>query len=139
MANLGVYPFAVSSPATSTQIFRTLLADDDPTATADPTVGEYKYLSDNGVLALLGLYSDNPRLAAASQLETIALSEALMRVWTSDDLSVNGAQTSDALRKLAAQWRSDAAADVDGEQYFDVVERDCWDDRIELAPIWYGN
>ena len=120
--NTGIYPFVVSSPATPLELFRILLSDDSPTPTSPVSaVGEYKYLSDAAATGLLSLHGDSPKRAAASQLETIALSEALMRKWSTDDLSLDGPATANALRLLARQWRDEADAEILGEDYFDIT------------------
>lgn len=121
MSNSGVYPFVVDTPATTLQYFRILTNDDDPTATSDPTIGEYKFLSDDSASALIALYNDEPRLAAARELETIAVSEALLRKWSSDDKSVDGAAVANALRQLAKQMRDEVIAGIALEDDFEIV------------------
>lgn len=139
MSNLGTFPFVVDTPATTLQYFRILTNDDDPTATSDPNVGEYKFLSDDSASALIALYGDEPRLAAARELESIAVSEALLRKWSSDDKSVDGAAVANALRQLAKQMRDEVIAGVALEDDFEIVDTgtDCgyWPE-VEAAPWW---
>lgn len=122
MANIGVYPFVVDSPPTALQIFRTLIGDDDPEQIESTDFGLYLFLSDEGALALLGLNADSPRLAQAMHLEMLAASQVLLlKVYTQDDLSVNGAAIANSLRELAKQIRADVVNGVDSEG-FDIVQ-----------------
>lgn len=119
--NEGVYPFVVDFPATALQQFRILTNDDSPVQIGSGATGTYLFLSDASALGLLALYNDNPRLAAARQLETIAVSQALLlKVWSQDDLSVNGAALANSLRQLAQQMR-DEVINGDSEDGFDIV------------------
>jgi hypothetical protein len=107
MSNIGVAPVDTS---TSVGLVRVLLGDTDPVNVEDG-VGEYLYFSDTEIEALVGLYDNNPKLAAARALETIAASQALLlKSWSSDDLTVRGDAIAEALRKLADQLRKEAGA-----------------------------
>lgn len=146
--NEGIYPFVVDTPATALQQFRILTNDDSPVQIGAGTTGTYLFLSDASALGLLALYNDNPRLAAARQLETIAVSQALLlKVFTQDDLSVNGAALANALRQLAAQMR-DEVVNGDSEDGFDIVstgdnnDYDAWPPEGSPWPfpfIWPNN
>ena len=117
MANSGVAPVNLSS---NVGRVRVLLGDTDPTNVVD-YVGEYLYFSDAEVDSLLGMYDDNPKLAAARALETIAASQALLlKSWSSDDLSVRGDQIAKELRDIANQLRAEALVS-DSSALFDIV------------------
>lgn len=122
MANIGVYPFVVDSPPTALQTFRILTNDDDPVQIDTGDTGEYLFLSDASALGLIAVNGDSARLAQAAQLEMMAASQVLLlKVYTQDDLSVNGAAIANALRELAKQIRADVVNGVDSEG-FDIVE-----------------
>jgi hypothetical protein len=80
---------------------------------------------DDELEALLALESANVRRAAALALETIASNEVMvLKVIKLLDLQTDGAKTSDALLKRAAQLRAQADADELGEEggAFDIAE-----------------
>lgn len=117
MPNQGVTP-----PVFTTTVgqVRALLGDTDAIP-LDPVVagqGEYSWFSDDEITAILSLYGDNPKRAASRLLITVAGSQALLlKKWSADDLSVDGAAIAEALRKLAAQLQQeadsgDASADI---------------------------
>ena len=115
--NQGVAPVDLGS---NVGRVRVLLGDTDPTNVVN-TIGEYLYFSDAEVESLLSMYEDNPKLAAARALETIAASQALLlKSWSSDDLSVRGDQIAKEIRDIAKQLR-DEATTSDSSNYFDIV------------------
>lgn len=117
MANSGVAPVDLGS---NIGRVRVLLGDTDPTNIVG-TIGEYLYFSDAEVESLLTMYDDNPKLAAARALETIAASQALLlKSWSSDDLSVRGDQIAKELREIAKQLRSEAATSESSDS-FEIV------------------
>jgi hypothetical protein len=135
MVNSGIYPFVVSNPATAIQQLRILLNDTDP-VDAGSGVGEYKFLSDDEAVALIGLCRDNPKLASAAALETIAFSESLMRKWVSDDVSLDGPATATALRQLAYQRRAEAIVEINfAAEYFDVIGDENSPYNYKLPPF----
>lgn len=117
MANLGVAPVDLGS---NIGRVRVLLGDTDPTNVAN-NVGEYLFFSDTELESILGMYSDNPQLAAARCLDTIAGSQALLlKSWSSDDLTVNGDRIAKELRELAKQLRAEAVQ-AEGSEAFEIV------------------
>jgi hypothetical protein len=117
MANQGIAPVNLTS---TVGLVRVLLGDTDP-VNVSGGIGTYLYYSDSEVTALLGLYDDNPKLAAARALETIAASQALLlKSWSSDDLSVRGDQIAKELRDIAKQLRDEASADEQSNE-FEIV------------------
>lgn len=119
-SNIGVYPF---NPASLVGNVRVLIGDTDPTQ-IDPPLGisgSYLFYSDTEIEAILALYGDDPRLAAARMLISIAGSQALLlKKWSTDDLSVDGAAIAEALRKLAKDLRDEVAAGVAMEDIFEI-------------------
>jgi hypothetical protein len=107
MANTGVAPVDLGS---NIGRVRVLLGDTDPTNVVN-NVGEYLFFSDAEIESILSMYEDNPKLAAARALETIAGSQALLlKSWSSDDLSVRGDLIAKELIATAKQLREEAAA-----------------------------
>ena len=109
-SNVGVYPINPASPVGNVRV---LIGDTDPTQISPPNgiSGTYLWYSDAEIEAILSLYGDNPKLAAARILYSIAGSQALLlRKWSTDDLSVDGAAVAEALRKLAKDLRDEANA-----------------------------
>lgn len=97
---------------------RLLIADTDP---------DNELLSDDDVLDFIAL-EGHVKLAAASALDAIASSEALVsKVIRTQDLSTDGAKTADALRKHAASLR----AQVDAER----AELDDADSAFAVVPF----
>lgn len=89
-------------------------------------VGATEYLSDFQVGDFLALNGDNPYLAAADALESIAVSEVLVgKVIKTQDLSTDGAKVAEALMKLAALRRKRgeeiAAADAGDDFAFSIA------------------
>lgn len=117
MANSGIAPVDLTS---NVGRVRVLLGDTDPTNVVEG-YGEYLYFSDDELTAVIGLYDDNPKLAAARCLETIAASQALLlKSWSSDDLAVRGDAIAESLRKIAKQLRDEVVAS-DSSDAFEIV------------------
>lgn len=75
-------------------------------------------LSDDQINAFISIEGD-VKLAAASALDTIATSEALvLKVMQKDELRTDGAAVAKALREHAKSLREEAHA----EGFFDIVE-----------------
>ena len=121
MANSGIYPFVVSTIPLPLELFRILLNDTDPVATS-ATTGEYKFFSDMESNGMLAIYNLSPRLAVARAMETIAVTEALLRKWVTSDQSLDGPATANALRQLAHQMRQEVLDEGRYEDYFDVIK-----------------
>lgn len=106
--NQGAVPVDYSTP---TGQFRALIGDTDAIELDPPIAGqgEYMWFGDDEIGAFLALYNDNPKRAAARALLTIAGSQALLlKKWSSDDLSVDGAAIAEALRKQAKDLQDEA-------------------------------
>lgn len=116
MPNEGIAP---PNFATTVGQFRALLGDTDA-ININLGEGEYVWFSDAEVSAFLAMYADNPKLAAARALMTIAGSQALLlKKWSADDLHVDGAAIAEALRKQAKDLRDEVAA---GDAAVDIFE-----------------
>lgn len=77
--------------------------------------------SDAEIERFLSLAGGNFYRAAAMAVERMAISEALVsKKITTQDLQTDGPAVAEALRKLAAQLREDAANDPDGADGFGV-------------------
>lgn len=108
MPNVGISPPDFASERGQV---RMLLGDTDAVALVPPVAGqgEYSWFSDAEIDAMLILYGGNVWRSAARFLITIAGSQALLlKKWSADDLSVDGAAISEALRKLAFQLGEEA-------------------------------
>jgi len=117
MANLGTAPVDLNS---NVGRVRVLLGDTDPSNVVG-NVGEYLFFSDEELTAILDMYDNSPRLAAARCLETIAGSQALLlKSWSSDDLTVNGDRIAKELREMAKQLRAEASA-AEASEAFEIV------------------
>lgn len=98
---------------------RLLIPDSD---TFDGTVDTDYLFSDDQITALLSLYSDSVRRSAAAAIDIIANDQVLLyKVVRTDDLSVNGAEVADALRKRAQSLREEAKA-YDGQELEDSFQ-----------------
>lgn len=98
MANEGVAPPDYS---TSVGQFRALIGDTEATNIVAGS-GEYMWYGDDHIDGLLTAFADNTLRAAAQALRTIASSQALLlKKWSSDDLTVDGAAIADQLRRIA--------------------------------------
>jgi hypothetical protein len=118
MANTGVAPVDLGS---NIGRVRVLLGDTDPTNIVN-NVGEYLFFSDAEIESILAMYEDNPKLAAARALETIAGSQALLlKSWSTDDLSVRGDQIAKELREVAKQLRTEAA-DWESSNFYALIQ-----------------
>jgi hypothetical protein len=118
MANTGVAPVDLGS---NIGRVRVLLGDTDPTNIVN-NVGEYLFFSDAEIESILAMYEDNPKLAAARALETIAGSQALLlKSWSTDDLSVRGDQIAKELREVAKQLRAEAA-DWESSNFYALIQ-----------------
>lgn len=131
-ANQGIAP---PDFTTATGQFRALLGDTDAVNVDIGTgVGEYVWFSDDEVGAFLGLYGDNPKLAAARALITIAGSQALLlKKWSADDLSVDGAAIAETLRRQAKDLRDEVAA---GDAAVDIFVISTPGENVEMVPAW---
>jgi hypothetical protein len=110
MPNVGNSPPDYTVPLGQT---RALMGDFEavPLVPNVPGQGEYMWFGDEALQGILNVYLDNPRRAAAQALRIIASSQALLlKKWSADDLSVDGAAIATALIKLAAEL--DAQADL---------------------------
>lgn len=127
MANQGVAPVDLGS---NIGRVRVLLGDTDPTNVSGG-FGEYLFFSDAEVESILTMYEDNPKLAAARCLETIAGSQALLlKSWSSDDLTVNGDRIAKELRETAKQLRQDATT-WESSDFYALIQTIDADDPTE--------
>lgn len=127
--NTGLYPVDFS---TAVGQVRLLIGDTDPLAIVDGD-GEYRYFGDAEISGFLTLCGEEPRLAAARALETIAASQALLlKSWSTDDLTVRGDAIAESLRKLAKQLRDEVVASESSE-FFEIVGFCHADGCIEFA------
>lgn len=117
MANDGLYPVDFSTVVGQVRL---LIGDTDPMS-YEGDEGTYRYFSDAEIDGFLGLCGEEPRLAAARALETIAASQALLlKSWSTDDLTVRGEAIAESLRKLAKQLRDEVIAE-DSSEFFEIV------------------
>jgi hypothetical protein len=124
MAN-GTFPVNMSTPLGVVR-----LCIPDLTTDTGLSTGDYLF-SDAAITALLGLYNQNVKRAAARAIEIIATDQALLtKVIRTDDLSVNGAVLADSLLKQAKSLREDADHD-------DAVAADDGFTTIFDAKPWY--
>jgi hypothetical protein len=131
MANTGVAPVDLGS---NIGRVRVLLGDTDPTNIVN-NVGEYLFFSDAEIESILTMYEDNPKLAAARALETIAGSQALLlKSWSTDDLSVRGDQIAKELREVAKQLRAEAA-DWESSNFYALIQTV---DADEPTVTWWN-
>jgi hypothetical protein len=127
MTKLGAAPV---NYATNVGKVRVLLGDVDPENVSQGQ-GEYKYFSDNELVAVLQMYDHNVKMTAARCLETIASSQVLLlKSWSSDDLTVNGDKIAESLRRIAQQLRDEALIEESSESFelvpFMDEEYDWW-------------
>ena len=111
MVNQGVVP---PNYATSIGQVRVLIGDTDAIALVPPVVGqgEYSWYSDDELAGLLSVFGGSVRRASAQAIRTVAASQALLlKKWSADDLSVDGARVAQVLRELADSL--DAQADAE--------------------------
>lgn len=89
-------------------------------------------LTDEQIGGYLSLEGDDVKRAAATALDAIASSEALVsKVIKTQDLSTDGPATAKALREHAASLRDQA--ENDGEGFFDIVDFQEFPSGPELA------
>lgn len=127
MTKLGVAPV---NYATNVGKVRVLLGDVDP-ENVSQGIGEYKYFSDDELVAVLQMYDHSVKLTAARCLETIASSQVLLlKSWSSDDLTVNGDKIAESLRRIAQQLRDEVLIEESSESFelvpFMDEEYDWW-------------
>jgi hypothetical protein len=118
MANTGVAPVNLTSDVGKVRV---LIGDTDPVDVSAGS-GTYLFFSDAEITAILGMYDNNPKLAAARALETIAGSQALLlKSWSSDDLTVRGDAIARELREIAKQLRMEATS-ADSSDFYDLIQ-----------------
>lgn len=127
MTKLGVAPVNYASNVGKVRV---LLGDVDPEDISQGQ-GEYKYFSDDEIVAVLQMYDHNVKMTAARCLETIASSQVLLlKSWSSDDLTVNGDKIAESLRRIAQQLRDEALIEESSESFelvpFMDEEYDWW-------------
>jgi hypothetical protein len=127
MTKVGVAPVNYASNVGKVRV---LLGDVDP-ENVDAGFGEYKYFSDDELVAVLQMYDHNVKMAAARSLEIIASSQVLLlKSWSSDDLTVNGDKIAESLRRIAQQLRDEALIEESSEGFelvpFMDEEYDWW-------------
>lgn len=106
-------------PSNDISVVRSLTADTDPTA---------YLLTDEQIDAYLTLEGGNVWRAAATALDTIAVSEVLVgKKIRTQDLATDGPAVSAELRSQAAQYRARAAAD-DAASSVGLV--------VGVVPLW---
>lgn len=120
MPNKGIAP-----PDYSTAVgqFRALISDTDYVELVPPVTGygDYAFYSDDAIEGLLAVYPA-VRNAAAQALRTIAASQALLlKKWSTDDLSVDGAAIAEALRKLAKDLDDQESASLASADVFELI------------------
>lgn len=114
MSKIGVVPVNYASNVGKVRV---LLGDVDAQNVSDGT-GEYKYFSDDELVAILQMYDHNIKMTAARCLETIASSQVLLlKSWSSDDLTVNGDKIAESLRRIAQQLRDEALIEESSEAF----------------------
>jgi len=134
MANTGTAPVDFD---TDVGKVRLLIGDTVPENVAAGE-GAYMYFGDDELAAYVTMYGDNVKLAAARCLETIASSQVLLlKVWSSDDLSVSGDKVAESLRKIAQQLREEALQE-ESSMYFEMIQMfvDNNEDGIADDPWW---
>jgi hypothetical protein len=127
MANTGVAPVNLTSDVGKVRV---LIGDTDPTGVAGGS-GTYLFFSDAEITAILGMYENSPKLAAARALETIAGSQALLlKSWSSDDLSVRGDAIAKELREIAKQLRAEVLSESSSD-FVALIQTVDADDPVE--------
>ena len=138
--NVGIAP---PNYASTTGQTRVLLGDTDAENITGGS-GEYTWFGDDEIAAVVSLYGDSPKRAAARLLNTVAASQALLlKKWSADDLSVDGAAIAEALRKLAKDLNDDAAAGDNSIDIFQIsypgsAADDLWPEAFPLDYGLYG-
>lgn len=98
--------------------------------------GDGLYLfEDEQIEALLALYADNVRYAAARAKDIIATDQTLLtKVIRTDDLSVNGAALGTELRLQAKSLREEADKSDEAWDFFQIVYPDVYTYPPEATP-----
>jgi hypothetical protein len=94
--------------------------------------------SDTQISALLRLYNDNVKRAAAQAKDIIATDQVLLlKVVKTDDLAVDGAKVAAELRAQAKALRDQADYDIESEvfDYFQIVYPNS-STYPEAVPVW---
>ena len=131
MSNVGNTPPDYTIPLGQV---RALIGDFEavPLSPPVPGQGEYMWFGDEALQGLLNIYGDDPRLTAAQAFRTIASSQALLlKKWSADDLSVDGAAISEALRKIASDLEEQVVRDGSMLDIFELAEIG---GSVELTP-----
>lgn len=138
MANPGATPIDYTTPVGQ---FRALVGDTESVALDPPVAGEgdYAWFGDDQIEGLLSVYGDSVKRAAAQANRLIASSQALLlKKWSADDLSVDGAAIAEALRKLAKDLDWQADAEEAGLDFFVLSYPKQCEIHAELSPFIYG-
>jgi hypothetical protein len=100
--------------------------------------GSLDYIfSDTQINALLGLFGDNVKRAAAAAKDILASDNVLLlKVVRTDDLNVDGAKVAAELRAQAKSLRDQADVDEGTFDYFDIVYPDA--EALPEAVPFYG-
>jgi hypothetical protein len=119
--NEGTYPV---DPETNVGVVRLLVGDTDSQKINERNgTAEFLWYSDKEIEALLRINGDNPKPVAVHILRQVAVSSALLlKKYTSDELSVDGAAIAEALLRAANAMERAHNADDAGEanSYFRV-------------------
>lgn len=137
--NQGAVPVDYSTP---TGQVRALLGDTDAIDLVPPEAGQgsYAWYSDAAIGGLLTVYGGSARRASAQALRTVASSQALiLKKFSTDDLSVDGAAIAEALRKLAKDLDEQANTDDSNLDIFELIPlAGSQTLHPELAPFVFG-
>lgn len=127
--SVGVSPVDLT---TSVGMVRTLLGDTDsiPLDPDVPGTGEYKFWSDAELTAIIAMFAYDTRPSSLMRvavwcLRQVAVTQSLLlKVWTSDDLAVNGAAITESIRKVALDLEkaADTADANDAGSVFTVTD-----------------
>lgn len=136
MSNQGVSPVDYT---TSVGQFRALIGDTDAEGVT-AGVGDYAWYGDEAIEGIVSVYAGNVKRAAAQALRTIASTQALLlKKWSADDLSVDGAAIARELRELARGLDEQAAGEDGMTDIFEMVyfgqNHEC---HPELSPFTFG-
>lgn len=129
--NIGNTPPDYSTPVGQVRV---LIGDIEaqPLTPVVPGQGEYMWFSDEAIQGLLDVFNESVKRAAAAAIRTVASSQALLlKKWSADDLSVDGATVARSLRDLASDLDAQAEAD---EGSIDIFELTTIGGDAECAP-----